>query len=211
MVIKRYILLQKMHLTLLPTQAFRRGLCTETTLLTTCGGPKHTSSNLIPMRQMRLSYQIGRNQNITTLKLPEFQQISFGRPFRISDQKESSKWNMRFLFLIIKFDQTIILYIYLNSQSVAKKISLIQRCFKCSYIPLLQSIPNGLLEPCKEAIKKQNRSRNRYKKMYPCKLQFVFRISLVIREWAHMTCTKVHLVQLKYTCTYIRFKGVILY
>lgn len=30
-----------------------------------------------------------------------------------------------------------------------------------------ESIPNGLLEPCKEAIKKQNRSRNRYKKMYP--------------------------------------------
>nr|XP_034313029.1 uncharacterized protein LOC105342354 [Crassostrea gigas] len=30
-----------------------------------------------------------------------------------------------------------------------------------------ESIPNGLLEPCKEAIKKQNRPRNRYKKMYP--------------------------------------------
>lgn len=30
-----------------------------------------------------------------------------------------------------------------------------------------ESIPNGLIEPCKEAIKKQNRSRNRYKKMYP--------------------------------------------
>ncbi|XP_061182027.1 receptor-type tyrosine-protein phosphatase kappa-like [Saccostrea echinata] len=30
-----------------------------------------------------------------------------------------------------------------------------------------ESIPNGLLEPCKEALKPQNRSRNRYKKMYP--------------------------------------------
>nr|XP_022315010.1 uncharacterized protein LOC111119286 isoform X2 [Crassostrea virginica] len=30
-----------------------------------------------------------------------------------------------------------------------------------------ESIPNGLLEPCKEALKAQNRSRNRYKKMYP--------------------------------------------
>ncbi|XP_062588632.1 uncharacterized protein LOC134250297 isoform X3 [Saccostrea cucullata] len=30
-----------------------------------------------------------------------------------------------------------------------------------------ESIPNGLLESCKEALKPQNRSRNRYKKMYP--------------------------------------------
>lgn len=37
------------------------------------------------------------------------------------------------------------------------------------YISLIQNLPTGLLLKCKEAKKSENKKRNRYKNVYPCK------------------------------------------